>query len=181
MWFMSSSFSCVGSTEQECNHWWYVYFCGLCIIAIHWLTLLHANDHDSFLGHWVIPSRGALPLGPVLGTLVLAPILFGKQGVMSYLLNLWWSTSHDESHPQGLIFIFDLSFMTDMSGIYLFSGKYSAGWSQLCCFQSWVMIFLYVLKIASAHLGLTFIWVFIGFCFSFRSCIWTGDGYAPLQ
>jgi len=62
-----------------------------------------------------------------LGTLVLAPTLFGKQGVMSYLLNLWWSTSHDESHPQGFIFIFDLSFMTDMSGIYLFSGKYSAG------------------------------------------------------
>ena len=98
-WFMSSSFSCVGSTEQECNHWWYVYFCGLCIIAIHWLTLLHANDHDSFLGHWVIPSRGALPLGPVLGTLVLAPILFGEAGrnVLPFkpvVVNItWWITS----------------------------------------------------------------------------------------
>ena len=144
-WFMSSSFSCVGSTEQECNHWWYVYFCGLCIIAIHWLTLLHANDHDSFLGHWVIPSRGALPLGPVLGTLVMAPTLFGKQGLKSYLLNLWLATSHVESQPHGLIFIliFPLRqicqeftfFLVNIPRADLSNAVFSHGWR--FSFMSW--------------------------------------------
>ena len=31
------------------------------------------NDHELFNDHWVIPSSGSLPLGPVLGTLVRAP------------------------------------------------------------------------------------------------------------
>ena len=105
MLFMSSSYSWVGSTAQDCNHRWYVFSCGLCLVTIHWLTLLHANWSGIIFDHWVIPSRGALPLGPVLGSLVRAPTLFGKQGLMSYLLNLWLATSYVESHPHGLIFI----------------------------------------------------------------------------
>ena len=173
-WFMSSSFSCVGSTAQECNHWWYVYFCGLCIIAIHWLTLLHTNDHDLFFGHWVIPSRGGFTFRACVGDLSHGTNTFWEAGlnVLPFKpvvgnITCWFTTTWFDLY-------FDLSIMTDMSGIYLFSGKYSAGWSQQCCFQSWVEIFLYVLKITTAHLGFSFNWVFIGFCFPLGPVFWLG-------
>ena len=54
--------------------------CGLCLVTIHWLTLLHAiwSRVISFLIMEWSPLGGSFPLGPVLGSLVKAPTLFGE-------------------------------------------------------------------------------------------------------
>ena len=49
--------------------------------------------------HGMIPLGGSFPLGPELVFLVKAPILSGKQILLSYLVFLGLAASHVDSHP----------------------------------------------------------------------------------